>query len=273
MNLAKFFIVGLLILTSASPAFALQKSKPISMDSRIRTYLYNPNEVYIFVGHYKYESSIEFAPDEKILTISLGDTTAWQIVPNGNRIFLKPIAQDATTNMTLITDKRTYQFELYAEEAKDIRDEDMVFVVRFIYTAEPSESVKSFTKPVSAEKANESIKPDLTKPDNYNFNYTLSGPEYMSPVKVFDDGEFTFFQFRNKNATLPAFFTYDKDGNEAMINYRIVDNYVVIEQVTDRFTLRHGSDIVCVFNEARPREKKVETHYDSTPPPVRRKLD
>ena len=31
----------------------------------------------------------------------------------------------------------------------------------------------------------------------YNFNYTFSGPDEIAPVKVFDDGEFTYFEFRN----------------------------------------------------------------------------
>ncbi len=270
-KLLGLIIAALIVGFSGLPAFALQKAKPISSDSRLRTYLYSPNEVYVFVGHYKYESSIELAVDEKILTISLGDSTAWQIVPNGNRIFLKPIAQDATTNMTLITDKRTYHFELYAEEAKDIRDEDMVFVVRFIYNTEPSESVKTFKAEITPEKANQSIKPDLSKPEDYNFNYTLSGPARISPVKIFDDGEFTFFQFRNKNATIPAFFTSDKDGNEALINYRVIDDYIVVEEVASQFTLRDGKDIVCVFNETNPLERKPKTKYDSTPPPLNKR--
>lgn len=268
------FVLFFTIVLFASESFAVQKSKPISTDNRIRTYLYSPNEVFIFVGHYRFQSAIEFEKDEKILTVSLGDTMAWKISTSGNRIFLKPSEKDATTNMTVVSDKRTYFFELYAEDAKDIRDEDMMFVARFIYggyASESNENVKTFTPPPTPEQANESFKPDLSKPENYNFNYTLSGVEKNAPIKVFDDGEFTYFQFRDKNSELPAFFEIDGEGKEAIVNYRVVGDYVVVEKVTSQYTLRSGSDVICVFNEARPLEKKFKPQPESLAP-KRRKM-
>ncbi len=241
----------------ADIAYALQKAKPIATDNRIRTFVYNPNEVYVVLGHFRYQTSIEFEKDEAIRTVSLGDSTGWQISPQGARIFLKPIEKDATTNMTVITDKRTYFFELYAAEASDIRDENLVFTIRFIYgnNGSGNETLKIFTPEITPEKANESFKPDLSKPENYNFNYTLSGSEVISPVKVFDDGEFTFFQFRDKNGVIPAFFEVNSEGKEALINYRMLDDYVVVERVTSQFTLRNGDEVVCVFNELKPLTK------------------
>ena len=53
--------------------------------------------------------------------------------PTKNRIFLKPIEDDATTNMTVITDRRIYFFEMNAEEAKNIRDKNISFIVKFVY--------------------------------------------------------------------------------------------------------------------------------------------
>lgn len=263
-----FFFVFFLL--AAFEANALQKAKPISTDNRIRTYIYNPNEVYVMVGHFRFQSSIEFEKEEKITAVSVGDATGWQITPQINRIFLKPIDKEATTNMTVITDKRTYFFELYGEEASDIRDEDMIFTVRFVYTTGSSENVKVFQPEFSVEEANAALKPDLSKPENYNFNYTLAGSEYLSPIKVFDDGEFTFFQFRDKNTVLPGFFEVDGEGKEALVNYRMVGDYVVVERVTSQFTLRNGTDIVCVFNESRPLEKKVEPELGPIAPKKRK---
>ena len=48
---------------------------------------------------------------------------------------------------------------------------------------------------------------------------------------------------------VPAFFMVDSRGEESLVNYRTVGDYIVIERVANRFTLRHGADIVCVFNE------------------------
>lgn len=225
-------------------AMALQEPHAIATDSRIRTVRYSPNEVYQFIGHYGYQSAIELAPDEKILTVSIGDSVAWMINPSGNRIFLKPIEQNALTNMTVISDKRSYLFELHAEETQDIRDPNMVFSLRFIYPGADSESV---------DFAQFEAFPDIDKhPEKYNFNYTVRGANTIEPIRIFDDGEFTYFQFRDKNAEIPAFFRVEPDMSESLINFRKRGDYIVVEQVASRFTLRRGPYIICVYNETRP---------------------
>ena len=140
-----------LLLSVAQTAHAIQENKPLAIDKRIRTYTYNPNEVYVFTAHYGYQSEIELDPKESIGVISLGNAPSWQIEPMGSRIFIKPVEPDATTNMTIITDKRTYHFELYAEEAESIRDEKMVFTARFYYPEVESGAVRTF-KPTKTLK-------------------------------------------------------------------------------------------------------------------------
>ena len=232
----------------AGEAMALQQPRPIATDRRIQTLRYSPNEVYKFTGHYGYQSSIEFAPDELIQTISVGDSVSWLINPTGHRLFIKPIEQDATTNMTVITDKRTYLFELHARETENIRDRSMVFVVRFIY---PEDDLEGFAS-VGSGGAGDSLPDPAGQPQKYNFNYSLRGSEVISPIRIFDDGEFTYFEFRNKNADVPAFFRVDSVGNEEVINFRKQGDYIIVERVASRFTLRMGPEIVCVYNEAMP---------------------
>lgn len=231
-------------------ALAGREPRPIKVDHRVRTIMFQPDEVYKFTGHYRYQSSIEFGEGEEIKTISMGDSTSWMLNPSGNLLFLKPIEQDATTNMTLITNRHTYLFELHARETDDINDDNMVFIMRFLYPdGNDSKSVTQYLDRVPT--------PDLENDaGKYNFNYSISGSDDIAPIRIFDDGEFTFFQFRDKNAEVPAFFWVDDDGSEALINYRTRGDYIVVERVTKRFTLRHGSTIVCVFNEARARARQ-----------------
>jgi type IV secretion system protein VirB9 len=246
MKKIKFAFTFLALITFAIDASAIRESRPAAIDSRIRVMIYNPDDVFKFIGYYGYQASIELAKDESIVSISMGDTTSWQIVPAGNRIFIKPVEQDATTNMTLITNKRTYFFELYAAETQDIRDPDMVFNVKFIY---PDEEESEHLKTYSSSSGN----PDLTHPEKYNFNYSISGNEEIAPIKIFDDGEFTYLQFRDKNAELPAIFAVDEELRESMVNYRLApdnSNVVIIEQVFKKLSVRHGKKIVCIFNES-----------------------
>jgi type IV secretion system protein VirB9 len=237
----RMVVTVLAMLAGVEAAYALQEPRAIATEHRLRTVRYSPNEVFKFIGHYGYQSSIEFSQGEDIETISVGDSISWLINPIGNRIFLKPIEQDALTNMTVITSKRTYHFELHARETESINDNDMVFVMRFVY---PEDDIATIVY------EEEDTVPDFNKePDKYNFHYSIRGAETISPIRIFDDGEFTYFEFEDKNADVPAFFNVDAAGNEELINFRTRGNYIVVERVSNVMTLRKGPYIVCVYNE------------------------
>lgn len=241
-------LIGIAFLVSiSSPAWAVREPKPTAIDHRVRVIPYAPDAVYKYTGHYRYQTAIEFAPDEQIRTISMGDSTGWMLNPSGNRLFLKPLDQDATTNMTLITNRRVYLFELHARETVDINDESMVFILRFTYPDSDNATLQTVSR------LNDAVpNPDVeNEPGKYNFNYTISGSDEYAPIKIFDDGEFTFFLFRDKNAEIPAFYVVNSKGEESVVNYRTRGDYIVLERVASRLTLRHGNDVVCVFNEAR----------------------
>ena len=145
--------------------------------------------------------------------------------------------------MTVITSEHTYNFELHAEETDSIKDKALIFVLRFVYGDDmPSMTMGEGQDPV----------PDITDPEvreTLNFNYAIVGPESHSPIRIFDDGEFTYFEFRDKNGEVPAFFVVDPLQNEAVINFRTVGSYIVVERVAPRFTLRSGAYVICVYNE------------------------
>lgn len=234
-------VVAVPTLIVSSSAYALQEPRPISTDRRIRTVRFSPNEVYQFIGHYGYQSSIEFSEDEKVQTVSIGDSVAWMVNPAENRLFLKPIEQNATTNLTVITDKRTYFFELHAEETNNIRDDEMIFTVRFVYPQNDTAAL---------DFAQFEAMPDIEAyPERYNFNYSVRGSESISPIRIFDDGNFTYFEFKDKNAEIPAFFHVDSAGDEELVNFRKRGNYIVVERVSPAFTLRRGPELMCVYNE------------------------
>lgn len=243
---------AVLICMPISAFSAMQESRPLPGDHRFRVITYNPNGIHHYVGYYGYQASILLEQGESVQTLSMGgDPSTWQIVPATNRIFIKPIADnpaDAKTNMLLITNKRVYQFIIEAAEVgpEGINDPNLVFQTQFVYPDGIGSDIVHTYNTAAQEL------PDLSEPGKYNFKYTLSGNQELSPIRVFDDGQFTYFQFNKKNADIPAFFLVDSDGREAIINYRSVKDYIIVERVTSQFTLRHGTDVVCVFNEARP---------------------
>lgn len=248
LKLIKFKIIQpiiaavLLSIFITESANAIAIARPIGGEKRIKIINYMPNSVFKFTGHYLYQSIIEFSMNEEIQSISMGTSSPWQILPSGNRIFLKPIEDDAVTNMTVITNKRMYFFEMHAEEATGVSDESLSFIMKFVYPEE-----NNFN---AIRQMHSSGSIDLSKPELYNYDYTISGKaKGVEPVQVFDDGEFTFFKFKDVNAELPAIFYVDGKNNEGLVNFRVQNGYVVVERVSSKFTLRHGADVLCIFNE------------------------
>jgi type IV secretion system protein VirB9 len=232
-------------------SYGVQLPRVIGKEKRFRAYIYNPNDVYRYVGYYLTQSYIEFEKGETIKTISMGDTQAWQTVVVENKLFIKPILNFAATNMTIMTNKRTYHFELDALETLDVTEDNVLFYIKFMYPEEGDKNIVTFS---TTRKRNDM--PDLRNLERYNFDYEFSGSDNIAPTKVFDDGEFTYMEFRNNNDEIPAIFSVNSSGYETMINYRIVENYIVVEQLATQFTLRSGADIVCVYNNSLYKIKK-----------------
>ncbi len=242
------FIINIAI--NNSGFCALVYPQKYGSEGRFKSFLYHANCVYYYEGFYTMPAYIEFAASEKITTIYIPKHDAWSIKPKDNRLFLIPTANDADTTMIVMTNLRTYFFELHAKTANGPFDKDATFFVKFRYPAGME------NKNSSASSGDSSIiqytftkGPDLSKPEKFNFNYTVSGDYIITPIKVFDDGQFTYFEFKDKNSIIPAIFSVDSDGFESIVNFRLIDKYIAVEGVESVYTLRHGSETVCVFNE------------------------
>ena len=224
----------LLALAAAAPAAAVQRPTPGATDPRIQTVFYDPDEVVALEGHFGYQMMIEFGPDERIENVSIGDALAWQVTPNrrASLLFVKPVEAAAATNMTVVTDRRRYAFELTATRARGPRA-GQAYVVRFTYPAEP---VVEFTPP-----------PPPPPPERRNTAYTYTGSRAALPSLVFDDGRFTYFQWPEAVST-PAIFLAAPDGTESIVNYGVREGFVVVEQLSPRFVLRNGKDVTTVTN-------------------------
>ena len=104
MRVLVFSLFAGLLLTSV--VLAEETSRPGPSDSRVLLATYRDSEVYKVVATYGFQTTIEFSDKETVETISIGDSIAWQVVPAGHRVFLKPQEQNAVTNMTVITSLR-----------------------------------------------------------------------------------------------------------------------------------------------------------------------
>jgi type IV secretion system protein VirB9 len=244
----KFIFFGLLTLAifSSENAWSFM---PVATDSRIKTLVYNENDVFHIVVHYGYQSSIEFAKNEEIQTLSLGNSFAWKYSTVGRRLFLSALEGAAHTNMTVITSKRTYQFDLESKDPSAGVDDELVYVVRFFYpdSSFDAPAPKVDTKKFLPEPIAATIAP--AKQKHNNFNYSLTGPDSIAPIKVFDDGSTTFLQFKNNNADIPNIFIVQDDGSEARVSYSRSGEYIAIKKLVKKLALRLQKDLVYVYND------------------------
>ena len=252
----------------ALPVFAEEIPSNGLTDPRIKQVVYNARDVVTVTAHYGFSSMIQFAPDETIQTISLGDTLAWNLLPVANTIFLKPIEDHADTNMQVITSRRTYNFALVAYKAKNNNDRNLTFTLVFRY---PEDELKAAQVAKAAEDAKKAPDPSEIVPEHrfnaqdVNMEYTFRGNKEIAPRRVFDDGDFTYFYFNEKTET-PAIFIANEKNEESLLNFHKKGNYIVVQRLARKFVLRHGDLVTCVYNERYApnidREIKIE-HVDT----------
>lgn len=228
------------------------KARSLGHDSRFKVFPFMENGVYEVISLYDNTTYIEFDEGEIVGSITNPKDSYWQIVPQENRLFFRPIANDAETQITVMTNKRMYFFEMYAKEPEGSFDSDYTFYYQFTYPNEEAQkTIRRYSK---------SIVPNIDiNPEQYNLNYTITGHPTLYPIKIFDDSEFTYFEFRDKGGIIPAIFIVDSDNYESLVNFRMIGSYLVVESISSRFTLRNGTDIVCVFNESiykKPQAKE-----------------
>ncbi len=239
----KVLLVCVALAVASTQAAAESIPQSTSADQRIRQVTYNPSEVYEVVGSYRLTTTIEFERGETVQYLTLGDTIAWQAHPIGHRVHLKPVEQRAITNLTVITDRRAYYFRLSSNSPKDKLD--ATYLLRFNYVSTPQIAVN----PAAIYKSTAEAKADAAADRTVrNCNYSVAGSRSIKLVRACDDGAFTYLEFA-PDASLPAFFAVEADGAESVVNYRMEGKYVVIERKAGLYTLRDGTEALCLFND------------------------
>lgn len=216
----------------AAPALAVVP-RPGAGDPRIHEVDYDPAAVVELRSALGLQLSVEFDPAEKIENVAIGDSLGWQVTPNrrANLLFLKPMSARPPTNMTVITNIRRYNFQLTVTRTPT---RATPFSVRFLY-APP---VVAYIAPP----------PPPPPPAERNAAYSWDGSTHALPVKVFDDGQDTYFTFR-VSEDLPAIFAIEADGGEAVVNTREYQGYLVVDRIARGFVLRRGKDVTRIYND------------------------
>jgi type IV secretion system protein VirB9 len=234
----RYVLLGLALI--AAPAQAANHS-----DSRIAQREYDPDRVVTLAGHRGVQTMIELAGDEIIENIALGDSAAWQVTPNkrANLVFVKPLIARARTNMTVVTDRRRYLFELYQGNDRA----PPLYSLRFTY---PAEALPELLQ-VAAPPAPKPVPP----PPVLNRDWHASGNPRLIPAAIHDDGVSTFIAWPPQ-VEIPAILTQGPDGSEGAVNFTVKGDTLVVDGVAQRYILHLGK-ASAVLTNGSPRRPDV----------------
>ena len=250
---------------------------PVSVDSRIKTLVYNQNEIYTLNLKLGFQSIIEFSIDETIEVISIGEPYPWKLTPIDRRLFVKPLQIGVHTNLTVITNKRVYLFDLQSDSVSSTDDFDVIHVVRFFYPQIPLDkshySLDNYLtykegKTVDVVSQNRGLKGEAigntdlsnagtgTEQVSVNLNYSFVG-EYndITPIEIFDDRKDTFFRFQQPDVR-PKIYTISNVGKKKLVVQKKIGDFIVVPGVHTKFFVKDGIYENHIYNDLKVNKKE-----------------
>ncbi len=245
----------LAIIALALAGAALPATPALADDPRLVERVYDPGTIVRINGQAKVQATIMFGDDEAIENVAVGDSMAWQITPNrrASMLFVKPLAERAATNMTVVTNKRTYLFDLVASNAYK-----PLYVLRFSYPEEErrqAEELAAATQRASALELEAARDPyAVLDPAELNFNWESKGDPALLPDRAYDNGVATFLSW-SAEVPVPAILVTDSEGIEGPVNFTVRGETIVVEGVPRSIVLRMGDEVATLTNNGpvRPR--------------------
>lgn len=226
------------VLVALVPLAALAESLPPkgARDARIRVAEYHADEVYRLPAYVGYQVHLEFEPGEAFVGLGAGDLEGLSFVATGHHLFLKPSAAAVVTNLTVVTDRRQYQFE-YSSSARrpNPQLDEVIYSLRFSYPPSGSPVAPALAAGVEARPK--------------NFEYGFCGARALQPSGAWDDGVQTTLTFPPR-ADLPAVFVRNPDGTESLVNVTVEADRLRVHRVAERLILRRGRQGGCLVNRA-----------------------
>jgi type IV secretion system protein VirB9 len=249
MKLLALIPVALAVFGAVPPALAA--------DPRVHSVVFEPDSVVTFTGQPGYQSAIRFGPDERIENVAVGDSVAWQVTPNkrGDHLFVKPMVAGARSNMTVVTTRRTYLFDLRAP-----RGAQPVYALSFRYPAYPAPGAVQ-PPPPEAPVALAALAARPVAPPVLNFGWVPKGAKSLRPLRAFDDGKSVFLSWP-EGLPLPAVLVATSDKSEGPVNYRVEGPYIVVDGLPGELILRRGKERATV---TAPKVRTIRTAATEAP--------
>ncbi len=147
---------------------------------------------------------------------------------------MKPTRPDLVTNLVINTDRRTYLLEL--------RSTASTYMAAVSWQYPEDELIALRGRNTEAEAATPvAAGIDLTR---LRFRYRIEGDDpSWRPVQAFDDGSKVYIEFPRGigQGEMPPLFVIGAEGDAQLVNYRVRQNYCVVDRLFAAAELRLGA--------------------------------
>lgn len=226
----------------------------------IKIYNYNQEDAYEVKLKTNVSTVINLPENEKITFFTLGDSDSFQAKHNKqipNLINIKTSSYDKEANLVIKTDiGSVYNFYLSSANSETEIPNFTIYVVK---DKDQEEMVKDKILLRDLQANNDYIK-KITALDKLNTSYRIKGDKEVSPIFVYDDGKWTYFDFGKSFVSdrLPTAYKV-VDKFDSTINTRTEGNLIIAQTLgVEGFTLKNGDKYVCI----RPKKSLYEVYHD-----------
>jgi P-type conjugative transfer protein TrbG len=231
---------------------------PIVKDAQFITYPYGQHQPTIYCQPLR-ACDIELQAGEQVLNVAIGDPIRWTADPAFSgpannlipHVIIKPTTDKLATNAVITTNRRTYHLSLISRN-----NGDYARSVRFYYPQDAVARWADATQATQQERRNDVANLSV---DSLNFNYGLAGDTPWRPVRAFDDGRHVYIQMpeQMRATEAPALFVL-RNGENALVNYRVRGDYYVVDKLFDKAAM--------VVGVGRDQERVVISRVDEIMP-------
>ncbi|MDP9912482.1 type IV secretion system protein VirB9 [Variovorax boronicumulans] len=217
------------------------------VDTRVRVVAYDPEDVLTLQGYVGYQIHLQFAEGEAFVNLGSGDNGAFDVGAERNHFFIKPKEARASTNFTVLTNRRAYHFDYIVSSVAPAgtATRRMVYSIRFTYPEDEARAAAANEERRRTESRMREGAADRPR----NADYWFCGSDSLKPLSAHDDGMQTRLRFQAQS-DFPAMFVRNDDGSESLLNFNVEADEVVIQRVARRFVLRRGGLVGCVLNRS-----------------------
>ena len=216
-------LLGLAVI-AAGPGFAEVAPASMGADARVRSVLYNPVDVIRLDTHLRVNTAIELGAGERIDSVLLGDSEAFEVEVLSNRstVSIKPVIAGAETNMTIYTGRRAISLAI-----SEGRSRNPIYRLVLKY---PETGNARATRPVAGSSR--------------DIGYAWSGDRTLKPTHIWNDGQATYFAFAP--GLRPSIFGVDPKGREVTLNSGTRGSIVRVPGLRGEYSIRIGTQVLCI---------------------------